>query len=452
LASVLAWGASGRPFESGHPDRNPSKSLIINQLDGVEKTQTGQIRDNIFLAEGSEGPSSKKKMFTHQKSPELQKILGYTVPKLTTGKCWFISFYAFDPVQNKLRRKRIKINEIDKVTERRVFAAELLKRLTLQLMKGWNPWIELENAKAYTTFNEACDAYRRYVDKLYKEAHIREETYTGYVSYLNNLRKYNGVKGNTITYIYQFTVDYCSAFLDHIWLDRGNSGQTRDNYLGWLRVFSSYLIEKQYIKVNPTAPIKALGKKKGAKQRTVIDPAMMRTLSDHLAEHNKPFLLASYILYYCFIRPKEMSHIRIEHISIKNGTVFIPGQFSKNKKDGIVTLPDKVLKLMLDLEVFSKPGSFYLFGEGFMPSAVRKDEKQFRDYWGRHLRPRLKLSNAYKFYSLKDTGITDLIRANKDLMSVRDQARHHSLLMTDIYTPHDIQVANEELRRHETDF
>lgn len=439
-------------MESGHPDKNPSKSLIINQLDSVEKTQTGQNRDTTFLEEGENIPLSKKKMFTQQKSPELQKIIGYSVPKLTTGKCWYISFNAFDPAQNKMRRKRIKINNIEKISERRVYAAELMKRITVKLMNKWNPWIEAENSKAYHSFYEACDNYRRYVDKLFKESHIREETYTGYVSYLNNLRRYNEVKANTITYIYQFTVDYCSAFLDHVWIDRGNSGQTRDNYLGWLRVFSTYLLEKQYIKTNPTAPIRALGKKKGTKQRTVIAPAMMRKLSEHLAEHNKPFLLASYILYYCFIRPKEMSYIQIEHVSIKNGTVFIPGQFSKNKKDGVVTLPDKVLKLMLDLDVFSKPGDFFLFSDNFMPGEVRKDEKQFRDYWGRHLRPALKLPAEYKFYSLKDTGITDLIRANKDIISVRDQARHYSLLMTDVYTPHDIQVANEELRHHETEF
>ena len=46
----------------------------------------------------------------------------------------------------------------------------------------------------------------------------------------------------------------------------------------------------------------------------------------------------------------------------------------------------------------------------------------------------LELPAQYKFYSLKDTGITDLIRANTDLLSVRDQARHHSLQMTDLYT------------------
>lgn len=48
----------------------------------------------------------------------LQEIKKYTPPKLHTGKEWYISFYAFDPVSGKLRRKRIKVNYIRLISER----------------------------------------------------------------------------------------------------------------------------------------------------------------------------------------------------------------------------------------------------------------------------------------------------------------------------------------------
>lgn len=63
----------------------------------------------------------------------------------------------------------------------------------------------------------------------------------------------------------------------------------------------------------------------------------------------------------------------------------------------------------------------------------------------------LKLSAQYKFYSLKDTGITNMLR-HYDVLSVRDQARHSSILMTDIYTPHDIQEANDLIKNYQGDF
>jgi integrase len=61
-----------------------------------------------------------------------------------------------------------------------------------------------------------------------------------------------------------------------------------------------------------------------------------------------------------------------------------------------------------------------------------------RVYEQLHIRKPLGLPAKYKFYSLKDTGVTMMLRANTDVLSVRDQARHSSILITDTYTPHDI--------------
>lgn len=436
-------------LESSHPDYSNNKTLCNNKLHSVCSIETGQIRDNTFLDGDTDVSLPKKKM---HKSEKLHEIMGFTPPRLTTGKCWVITFYAFDPALGKLRRKRIKINEIKKIAERRIYAQQLIKRLNDQLMRGWNPWIEQATQNAYTYFEQACSDYRRYVDKLFASDSIREETYTGYISYLNNLVKFNDGYRQPIKYIYQFNIDFCNAFLDHVWLERGNSGQTRDNYLNWLRIFSLFLLEKRYINENPTSAIRSLGKKKGKKQRTIIDPDSLKRIRLLLEEKNKHYLLACYVLFYCFVRPKEMSHIRLSDISIANGTLFIPAETSKNGKDGVVTLPNEIIELMVELSVFNNPSNYFLFSDGMMPGAKRRDEKQFRDFWLHHVRKPLKLPSEYKFYSLKDTGITELIRANTDLLTVRDQARHHSLLMTDIYTPHDIQVANEELRRHKGSF
>ena len=42
-----------------------------------------------------------------------------------------------------------------------------------------------------------------------------------------------------------------------------------------------------------------------------------------------------------------------------------------------------------------------------------------------------------------------VLRANADVLSVRDQARHSSILITDIYTPKDIQKANEYIKNYQ---
>lgn len=191
----------------------------------------------------------------------LKEIISYTYPKLYVGKRWYIGFYAFDPVAGKMRIKTIKINFIEKAADRRRYANELCKRISRKLDEGWNPWIEAENSRAYHTFTEVCEKYRRFIEKMFADGNYREETYVGYASYLRNMVKWNGSRKVPITYIYQFDRLFVSEFLDYVYIDRENTAQTRDNYLTFLRVFSSYLVQNSYLKERLTEGISVLGKR-----------------------------------------------------------------------------------------------------------------------------------------------------------------------------------------------
>ena len=54
-----------------------------------------------------------------------------------------------------------------------------------------------------------------------------------------------------------------------------------------------------------------------------------------------------------------------------------------------------------------------------------------------------------KFYSLKDTGITNMLKSNMDVLSVRDQARHSSISITDMYTPANVNKVNKAILDYE---
>ena len=43
-------------------------------------------------------------------SVAINELRAFTYPLLHTGKEWYVGFNAFDPVQGKMRRKKIKIN------------------------------------------------------------------------------------------------------------------------------------------------------------------------------------------------------------------------------------------------------------------------------------------------------------------------------------------------------
>lgn len=390
-------------------------------------------------------------MFYQEGQKSLLPILSYTPPRLYTGKEWYVGFYAYDPAQNKMRRKKIKLNFIHKVVERRKYASALIKRLNTQLENGWNPWIEADNSRAYHTLEAVFEHYRRFMDKMFADDIYRKDTYDSYISYLKNIEDWNNSRTNRAVYIYQFDSTFVRMVLDHVYVDRNNTPQTRDNYLRWMRTFSTWLLQNQYIKEKPTDGFVSFGKKSKKKQRTVIAKNDMIRIKNHISKINKHYLLACYMLFYCFVRPKEIGKILIRHISLKRQTLFIPDINSKNRMNGTVTLPAKVIKLMIELNIFDYPGDYYLFSYKFMPGEEYKSEKQFRDFWLENVRKKLNLPASYKFYSLKDTGITSMLRTQPSI-TVRDQARHSTLLMTDIYTPHDIEQANDLIKNHETDF
>ena len=147
-----------------------------------------------------------------------------------------------------------------------------------------------------------------------------------------------------------------------------------------------------------------------------------------------------------------MSLLMVEDIKIRKQVIYVHGENAKNHNDAIVTLPKKILQLMIDLKVFDAAGSDYLFSKDFKPGREYRSEKCFRDYWQRVLRKELNFPERYKFYSLKDTGITNMLRKHIDTVSVRDQARHSSIEITNIYVPHDMKRANTELLDYEDDF
>ena len=364
--------------------------------------------------------------------------LQYTPPVYReTDGCSYIEFYAYDPEQGKMRRKRIKTNRIKGTLKRRQYVRDVIKRLGEQLSRGWNPWIAKDATSLYV-FEEALSRYEAHIEKMLTSGYFRKETYTGYKSYIKILRQYIARK-KPLYYVYQFDRVFCVDFLDYVFVDRNNGAQTRNNYLNFLRVFSGFLVDKGYLKSKPTDGISPISKRLFKKERTCIPVETIGKIAGYCKEHEPHFLLACYLLYYCFIRPVEMTRLRVRDFNLNAGTVTIPAECSKNKRKQTITLPKKVLLYAVELGVFSAPMDDFIFSYRLRPGSVEIDPKHFRDHWD-NLRKPLGLRCEWKFYSLKDTGITAMLKAKLPTIEVRDQARHSSLSITEIYTEHSDEV------------
>jgi integrase len=386
-------------------------------------------------------------------SENLEEIKSYRPARLATGKEWFVEYYVYNIELKKMVRKRIMLNYIKKVSDRRTFATHLMQRLNNELSKGWNPYIAEENSRSYALLTKALDDFINLQRKKHKEGDIRNATINSYESYYNKLREYLVKEKLLNMYVYYFNKDFISSYLDYVYNDRDLSSRTRDNYLKFIRLFCNYLVERSFLKVSPAESISVLGKsKRGAKNRTVIPLDLLDKIWDYLNVHKKGCLLASKIQYYCMIRPLEMTYIKISHIDLEKSVIFIPGETAKNYKNAVVTMPEPLKNLMIEMKIMDFPEDYYLFSSDFNPGTKYCSPRFFDKYWDRHVRKDLKLPMSLKFYSFKDTGITNMIRKYNDPILARDQARHHDLSITNMYLPPDMMQANETIKNDSRKF
>jgi integrase len=361
--------------------------------------------------------------------------LGFTYPKLHTGKNWYIDFYAFDPASGEMRRKKFMLDGIEKIAQKRRKAAEIIEQIMRKLREGWNPWVNAQESRGFTMLQDCLDRYMEYVAKK-----SRSKTKHSYQSRVNILLQYLSSCVLPIKYAYQFDGAFVNDYLDWLYLDRGVSERTRNNYRGWCYSFAEFLVSRKYIETNPVDHIPALDEKK--KHRKDLSPTKLQQMRRHLQKEDKFFLLACYMEYFTFIRPTELSYLKVGDISLKDKTVFVSEDFSKNKKNAKVALNDTIIKLMIELGVLSKPATFFLFGKNFRPAAERCNADQYNRRW-KKMREALGWGDEYQFYSLKDSGIRDL--ANEEgVVVARDQARHSDVSTTNRYIQeHNMQVHDE---------
>lgn len=265
------------------------------------------------------------------------------------------------------------------------------------------------------TINEIAATYRHHISRLYKPTTVHD-----YSKRLDVLIAWCSMQGIVRVEEINFP-----QFIDHVFLDRGVSPRTRNNYRTWCRSFFSWL----RLEPNPMDAIKPM--KEHGKIRQPLSAAILRRIKEHLATKDKHFLLAVMLEYYTFIRPGELSELRIGDIDVKRHAIHVRASISKNGKAEMVGLNTAIVALMRELGTLRAPRDWYIFSNRLRPGAVKLDSRAFRDRWAR-LRKRLGIPTEYQFYSLKDSGIRDLANS-AGIVIARDQARHSSIAVTNKY-------------------
>lgn len=351
--------------------------------------------------------------------------------KEMTGDNWRIVFKVKIPGANKMKRYRRRVKPMSNKKNRLQHAKRICQKINEKLAQGWSPLIDDSNSAEYFRFVDILDKYIAHCNELKARNALRPRTADTYISMAGLLKKYCDSIGQSGMLTQEYGQKFVRRYLDHIYMDKKRSARTTNNYLKVCVTIGNYMVDRGYLSANTVSKIPKMVEQK--KKREIIDDNTLREIITHLKKYNKKFLTICLVEYYCFIRRTEMTKLRVRHINLSAGTIFIPADISKNKKDDTVTIPKPLMNHLANHLTRAKQ-SDYVFSDHLGAGEMQLQPKKISDQWAR-MRKKLNFKETYQFYSLKDTGITKLFLMGIPTIKIRDQARHHDIKITETYTP-----------------
>ena len=411
-----------------------------------------------------------------------------------TKKEWYIEFYSTNPYTAILERHRLRLNrEYKRCSSRSEFifqarlkvqsinnqlANEFLLSQNLQATTqssygiGMNPVEQPSQPRSYfpngfsyqasqataassciadspssrffTPIEEVLDLY-----VAEKRHELRPSTMRSYAAFANQLERW--IKKNAAgLQCYLFTPELAMRFMEYIYIgnnckgkknfahrleDGHVSARTYNNILKLARAFFSWAKEKCYIARNPFQDLK--NKKAHKKLREPIPEVERNRIVNYFHSHQPAMELVMRLVYTSLLRPIEITRIKVEQLNFDEHFVDMPTDQTKTWTARASRMDPDLEALLKEHIKHAKPTD-YLFDsstEAWLPGKTPMNPHSFALAWGR-MRKATKLNKVYQLYSLRDSGITDMLHANMNDLDVMQLAGHSSLSVTSRYANH----------------
>jgi integrase/recombinase XerD len=372
-------------------------------------------------------------------------LLGYVPAEPHFGALTYIDYYVRDPVTKGKRRMRVKLNHVLGVAERKAYARNVCRAINEKLARGWNPLQESGATASWHALDQVLDHYL-----AVKERDTHHSSPKTYGSFVRVFRNWCMAQGLTDKAVSVFNRTHALAFLDHLVEERHVGDVTFNNYILRASILFGWMIERQYRVDNPFKGIRR--KAKVEKFRTLISEAERRQCLDWFTQHDPPMVLVCMFTFHCLLRPRsELLRIRVRDVDLHNGVVNVSGADSKGKRIRRPAIPDVMLPYLAAAGVQHARPADYLIGRGLVPGPVPCGHNTTGNRWN-VMRTALGWAADKELYSLRDTGIVQLIADGVDLHYVMRQAGHRNIATTNIYVQHYFPAGIEAVRTKATSF
>lgn len=133
------------------------------------------------------------------------------------------------------------------------------------------------------------------------------------------------------------------------------------------------------------------------------------------------------LIYACGLRRSELLNLKINQLDSNRNLLII--KQSKGKKDRIIPLSDKILKMLREYYKIHKPKEFLFEGQ----SGGKYSEKSLSSVLDRALE-NTKINKPVSLHWLRHSYATHLLEAGTDLRYIQELLGHNSSKTTEIYT------------------
>ena len=374
------------------------------------------------------------------------EILGYkpaTLKHDTNG--WYILYYVYSPVTNKLERVRTKLNGVrenfKRLNDFRSYADKMVQDINLKLAGGWTPLIEQQNASLFKPMNLATEEFISI-----KKRELRQSTMVAYKSVLSILNNWIVEELHSPDCpASMFNHALAVRFMDFLFTEpteeeirkakaqkkqprKALSANAWNTYLKKYRAIFSWFEEHCYCKENPFERIKT--KQKEEKRRGLIPAEVRGQIFDYCEENMPNYILVCMLIYYSLIRPKEIALIQLRDINLEEGYILIPTDKAKTHIERAAPLSPELIERLKEMHLENYPQDYYLLGTEYVPSESPAYHGKYKKDWMK-IREALHLPQEMQLYSFKDGGITEMIdEQNVNIHLVQQAAGHQDVTTT----------------------
>lgn len=353
----------------------------------------------------------------------------------STRKKWQISYYQVNRATGEMIRRFCgACNSIADVNERMKQAKARMIAIDEALRKGmkFNPSLS-DKQMVQTNITDAKGVKECFKIVLaHKKGSISVDTYDRYARvaedffyYLDNVRETPNVL------IYNWTKVDCIVFLDWLKKTKDYNNKSYNARMGFFGTIWNTMEEMSMIEKSPMRKMSKL-KTMSKKNRAFTDEQAKEVLEE-IDKRNMPHLgLFVRFIYYTYARPhKEVRLLKVK--DIEPNRIFINAHNDKNSRNGYVSIPPPLNKLIEKYGIRKFPKEYYVFGKNPEHECKPGEKPWGEDYFmnlHREVLRSLGYGDDYTCYGWKHTGNIANYRITKDVMEIMRQNRHTDITST----------------------